>query len=170
MDLRKINIFKLAKKIPNQKLRYAFMDNALKIGIPFNMGMGFKIKHLDEKESQVISLPVHRRKNHIGTAHAISQALLGEYAAGILIAQKYDFEKYRFILTNLNIVYHKPGTGTLTGISKAPTQWPDLKEGEMFLDMLTQAYNEKNELISETKTTWQIKSWNKTKPQKDSNH
>jgi hypothetical protein len=166
MDLRKINVFKLAQKIPYDKIRNSFLDNALKLGIPFNMGMGFKIKVLTDKESQVESLPVYRRRNHLGTAHAISQALLAEYTPGVMIANKYDFHKFRLILTNLTINYHKPGTGTLTGISQAPDQWPDLKEGEMFLDMTTKIYNAKNELVADAKTTWQIKSWTKTKDKK----
>lgn len=163
MSLKKMDVFKIAKNIKNETMKNMFLDNALKIGIPFNMGMGMKIKLINERESQIESLPVYRRKNHVGTAHAIAQALLGEYCAGLLIAQKYSFEKYRLILTNLNVTYHKPGTGVLTGTCKAPDQWPELKEGEMFFDMDTKIHNEKNELISETKTTWQIKSWSKTK-------
>lgn len=163
MDLKKLDVFKIANKIKNNKIKNVFLDNALKIGIPFNMGMGMKIKLVNDKESQIESLPVYRRKNHVGTAHAISQALLIEYTAGLLIAQKYSFDHYRLVLTNINITYHKPGKGTLTGSAHAPNQWPDLKEGEMFLDMHTKVHNEKNELISEGKTTWQIKSWSKTK-------
>jgi acyl-coenzyme A thioesterase PaaI-like protein len=165
MSLKKLDVFKIANKIKYPKVRTAFLDNALKIGIPFNMGMGMKIKLITERESQIESLPVYRRRNHVGTAHAISQALLIEYTAGLLIAQKYGFDDYRLILTNINITYHKPGKGTLTGTALAPDQWPNLKEGEMFLDMFTKVHNEKNELISEGKTTWQIKSWSKMKKQ-----
>jgi acyl-coenzyme A thioesterase PaaI-like protein len=163
MNLKKLDVFKIANKIKYIKVKNAFLDNALKVGIPFNMGMGMKIKLITQKESQIESLPVYRRRNHVGTAHAISQALLIEYTAGLLIAQKYSFDNYRLILTNLNITYHKPGKGILTGTSYSPDQWPDLKEGEMFLDMNTKVHNEKNELISEGKTTWQIKSWSKMK-------
>jgi acyl-coenzyme A thioesterase PaaI-like protein len=163
MSLKKFDVFKIAKKITHAKAKNIFLDNALKIGIPFNMGMGMKIKLITDKESQIESLPVYRRRNHVGTAHAISQALLIEYTAGLLIAQKYGFDHYRLVLTNISITYHKPGKGVLTGSANAPDQWPDLKEGEMFLDMFTKVHNEKNELISEGKTTWQIKSWSKTK-------
>lgn len=161
--MKKIDVFKIANKIKSPKIKNVFLDNALKIGIPFNMGMGMKIKLVTEKETQIESLPVYRRQNHVGTAHAISQALLIEYTAGLLIAQKYGFDHYRLVLTNINITYHKPGKGVLTGTAQAPAQWPELKEGEMFLDMHTKVHNEKNELISEGKTTWQVKSWNKTK-------
>lgn len=163
MSLKKLDIFKIANKIKYPKVKNAFLDNALKIGIPFNMGMGMKIKVINEKESQIESMPVYRRRNHVGTAHAISQALLIEYTAGILIAQRYGFDDYRLVLTNINVTYHKPGKGTLTGTVHAPDQWPDLKEGEMFLDMYTKVHNDKNELISEGKTTWQVKSWSKMK-------
>lgn len=163
MDLKKLDVFKIANKIKNNKIRNVFLDNAIKLGIPFNMGMGMKIKIVNERECQIESLPVYRRKNHIGTAHAISQALLIEYTAGLLIAQKYKSDHYRFVLTNINVTYHKPGKGILTGSVQAPGQWPDLKEGEMFFDMNTKVHNEKNELISEGKTTWQVKSWDKTR-------
>ncbi len=164
--MKKFDVFKVADKIKNKKMKNAFLDNAIKIGIPFNMGMGMKIKSLSETESVIESLPVYRRKNHVGTAHAISQALLIEYTAGLLLAKRYGFEQFRLILTNINVTYHKPGKGTLTGTAQAPQQWPDLKDGEMFLNMHTVVHNEKNELISEGQTTWQIKSWSKTKHQK----
>lgn len=159
----KFDLYKITKHIKNQKLANLFLDNALKIGIPFNMGMGMKIKSISETETQVESLPVYRRQNHVKTAHAISQALLIEYTAGLLLATKYALDKYRIILTNININYHKAGKGTLTGTCQLPGQWPDLKEGEMFIEMTTKVHNDKNELISEGKTTWQIKSWSKTK-------
>ena len=159
----KFDLFKITKKIKNPKLANLFLDNALKIGIPFNMGMGLKIKLITDKEVQVESLPVYRRQNHVGTAHAISQALLVEYPAGLLIGSKYSFEKYRLVLTNINVTYHKPAKGKLTGTCHLPDHWPELKEGEMFVDLLTKIHNEKNELVSEGKTTWQIKSWDKTK-------
>lgn len=165
MNLRKIDVFKVAERIKNIKMKNVFLDNALKFGIPFNMGMGMKIKKITDSESVIDSLPVYRRKNHVGTAHAISQALLIEYAAGLLLGRRYGLEQFRLILTNINITYHKPGKGTLTGSSKAPQEWPDLKDGEMFLSMHTAVHNEKNELVSEGQTTWQIKSWNKTKHQ-----
>lgn len=155
----KIDLFKITKKIKNQKLANLFLDNALKIGIPFNMGMGMKIKLISPTETQIQSFPVYRRQNHVGTAHAISQALLIEYTAGLLIATKYSFEKYRLVLTNIAITYHKPGKGILTGTCHIPDTWPELKEGEMFIDMQTKVHNEKNELVSEGKTTWQLKSW-----------
>lgn len=158
----KFDLFKITKKIKNQKVANLLLDNALKIGIPFNMGMGMKIKLVSDIETQIESLPVYRRKNHVGTAHAISQALLIEYTAGLLLATKYSLEKYRMILTNINITYHKPGKGKLTGTCHVPDNWPDLKEGEMFIDMVTKVHNEKNELVSEGKTTWQVKSWSQT--------
>ncbi|MES2769165.1 MAG: DUF4442 domain-containing protein [Bdellovibrionota bacterium] len=163
----KIDLFKITKKVKNKKLANLFLDNALKLVIPFNMGMGMKIKSVKPDETQIQSLPVYRRKNHVGTAHAISQALLIEYTAGLLIATKYSFENYRLILTNLAITYHKPGKGILTGTCHVPDTWPDLKEGEMFIDMTTKVHNEKNELVSEGKTTWQLKSWKNTKTKKN---
>lgn len=163
MVIKKFDPFKLIKKVKSPKLANLILDNAIKVAIPFNMGMGLKIKSITEKEVQVKSLPVYRRRNHVGTAHAISQALLIEYTAGLLIGSKYSFEKYRLVLVNINVTYHKAGKGTLTGTSHLPDHWPELKEGEMFVDMITKVHNEKNELVSEGKTTWQIKSWDKAK-------
>lgn len=166
MDLRKLNPFKVSKKIKSDYLRKKFLDFALTYGIPFNIGIGLKIDVLTEKECTIRSPAKFRRRNHIGTAHAISQALIGEYAAGLLVSQKFDFENYRFVITNLNINYHKPGTGTLKGNCKAPQVWPELVDGEVFIEMYTEIKNEKNELVSDIKTTWQVKSWSKTKKPK----
>jgi len=163
MDMRKFNVIKWSQSIKNEFFRKKFLDFALTYGIPFNMGMGLTIDELTEKVCIIKSPAKYRRRNHIGTAHAISQALLGEYAAGLLISQKFDFENYRYVITNLNINYHKPGTGTLTGKCNAPEAWPDLSCGEGFAEMFAEIKNEKGELVSDVKTTWQIKSWSKTK-------
>lgn len=166
MNLKSLNPFKISKKIKNEFLRKKFLDFALTYGIPFNIGIGLKIEELSEKKCIILSPSKLRRRNHIGTAHAISQALIGEYAAGVLISEKFDFDQYRFVITNLNINYYKPGTGTLRGTCIAPSEWPQFIDGQLLVDMQTEIKNEKNELISSIKTTWQIKSWSKTKKPK----
>lgn len=163
INLRKVNIFKVTSKIKNEKIRNAVLDKALTYAIPFNMGFGMKIRSLSEELSIIEMPPRHRRKNHLGTAHAISQCLLGEYCAGILITQKFDFSIYRFVLKKLDIEYHKPGVGSIIGKCQAPKVWPELKDGEVFIEMFTEIRNEKGELVSEVKTLWQVKDWNRTK-------
>lgn len=159
MDLKKLNPLKFSKKIKNDFFRKKFLDFALTYGIPFNIGIGLQIDELSDKACTIKSPSKFRRRNHIGTAHAISQALIGEYAAGLLISQKYDFDKFRYVISNLNINYHKAGVGTLKGTCKAPHIWPELVDGVGFIEMYTEIKNEKGDLVSDVKTTWQIKSW-----------
>lgn len=163
IDLKKINVFKLSEKIQNKTIRYTLMDKALALAIPFNMGLGMRIKELTPNHSLIEMPPKYRRRNHLGTAHAIAQALLGEYCAGILVSQKYDFEKYRFVLKKLEIEYHKPGTGTIIGRSQSPVKWPELVDGEAFIEMKTKIVNSKNEPVSDITTLWQVKDWKKTR-------
>jgi acyl-coenzyme A thioesterase PaaI-like protein len=162
----KVDPIAMANKIPFESMRLTALTQFLNIGIPFNTGLGMKITKLTPEEVQIQSPPKRKRENHVGSSHACFLALLSEYPAGVLIAQKYSFEKYRIIISQLNIEYFKQGRGTLTSTVKGPQIWPELVNGEMFIDMQTEITNEKSERISLCKTKWQIKEWSQVKNSK----
>jgi len=110
----KIDIFKKLQKIPNEKARFKLLDKIMDFSIPFNRGLGFKIISLSSKKVVVQSPPKKTRQNHIKGAHACALAVLGEYPAGLLLAQKYSPENYRLIMAELKVEYKKQGRGLLT--------------------------------------------------------
>lgn len=155
----KFNVFKAVEKIPSEKVRFKLLDHILEWTIPFNRHLGLKIISLSENEVRITSPQRFRRKNHVGGAHACALALLGEYPAGLLIAQNFPMENYRFIIGRLEVNYHKQGRGLLTAITLSPDAWPEIQEGEAWVQMLTKIENEAHELVAEVQTHWQIKSW-----------
>ena len=157
----KFDPIKFTEKIPVDSLRRKAMDVLLTVGIPFNRWLGMRLDHLDTHKVRVISPPAVLRRNHVGSAHACSLALLGEYPAGLIVAQEYPSDKFRMIISSLNIEYSKQGRGVLYGEALAPDNWPDLIDDEGWIEMKTEITNEKAETIAICKTTWQVKSWDR---------
>jgi acyl-coenzyme A thioesterase PaaI-like protein len=157
-----IDLIELSKKVP-APLRLKALTAALDIGVPFNFGLGMDIVKLNENEVVLKSPDRRKRRNHVGSAHACFLALFSEYPAGLMIAQKFSFKKYRIIISELKIEYFKQGRGTLTSTAKAPETWPEFKDGEAFLDMKTEVTNTNGERVSLCSTRWQIKEWTKVR-------
>lgn len=160
-----LDLIKLSTKVP-KSLRLVALTKALDVAIPFNFGLGIKIKKLTAGEVILESPDRIRRRNHVGSAHACFLALLSEYPAGLVIAQKYSFEKYRLIISELSIEYFKQGRGPLKSKAKAPKTWPKFKNGESFINLETEIFNEKGEQVSLCRTRWQVKEWDKVRKKK----
>lgn len=157
-----IDYIKALEKIPTP-LRLPALTTALELAIPFNAGLGMKITTLSREKVIIRSPDRRKRRNHVGSAHACFLALLSEYPAGLLLAQKYSFSQYRIIISELKIEYLKQGRGPLTATALAPEEWPEFINGEAFLDMQTVIKNDKEEPISICYTRWQIKEWKKVR-------
>ncbi len=164
LNLRNFDAIKFVNKIPNKDIRLKALDTILSIGIPFNRGIGLKIKKLTPENVIVESRPNTRRQNHVGTTHAVGLALMGEYAAGLLVAQHFSFESYRIIISELHVQYEKPGVGTIRSTVVEPHEWPLISiDGEAWVELSSQIFNAKSELVATIKTKWQVKEWSKVK-------
>lgn len=157
----KFDIFKITQGISNRWIRNKALDAVFTWGIPFNRGMGLKIKTLSPDFVEIEAIEKTRRKNHIGGAHACFLTLLSEYPAGLLLAQNFSPEKYRLILKELHIDYQKQGKGALYSKSNKPESFPEFKDGQTFIDMVTEIFNQNGDLVSTCQTKWQLKEWNK---------
>ncbi len=155
----KFNPFKITDKIPHEGVRNRVLDSLLAVGIPFNIGVGLQIKEINPCRVEVKSPPRFFRRNHVGGAHACALALMGEYAAGLLVAQKFPLSDYRMIIGKLEIDYHKQGRGSLKAYSEAPLEWPEISEEGSWIPMVTKIENSDGELVAECKTNWQVKAW-----------
>jgi acyl-coenzyme A thioesterase PaaI-like protein len=157
--LKGVDPIKLTEKIPNEKIRRRVLDKVMSLNIPFNRWVGLRIDEINDDRVVVLSPPTRLRENHVGGMHAACLALLGEYAAGLCVASHYGIEEYRLIIGSLNIEYHKQGKGLLRGVAHAPSTWPEVVEGEAWIDMETKITNEKGEDVAVCKTRWQLKDW-----------
>ena len=160
----------LAAKIPeglrSDKVHRRMLDVLLNVGIPFNRWLGLRLQVFNPDKVVVESPASVLRQNHVGTAHACAQALIGEYPAGLLVAQKFPIDKYRMIISKLEIEYAKPGRGVILGTAVAPASWPELDDGEGWIDMETILTNESDVQIAVCKTKWQVKSWERIEQDK----
>ncbi len=170
MNLKSLGIdpFKYFGQLPPGSIQFRLMDRFMNFFVPFNRNLGFKIHSLDKNCAIIYSPKSTRRKNHVGTTHACALALLGEYPAGLLLAQNYSVSQYRMIITSLNAIYHKPGVGLLTAIAKRPLELPGKVDGETSIEMITQITNSKKEPICTCHTQWQIKEWQLTRHDRQS--
>lgn len=149
----------MPSSFPREGLRRRALDVLLTIGIPFNRWLGLKVAEISREKVIIESPNTVLRRNHVGTAHACAQALIGEYAAGLVVAQTFPLDTYRMIIGKLEIEYSKPGRGTLRGTALAPHPFPVLENEEGWVPMTTSITNEKGEEIAVCKTNWQVKSW-----------
>ena len=154
---------KLPSVIANESFRRKMLDVILSIGVPFNRWLGMKLIEFSLDRVVVKSPPTRLRENHVGTAHACALALLGEYPAGLLVAQKYPLVTYRMIISKLEVEYHKAGRGVVFGTAEAPIEWPEVKNGEAWVEMLTVMTGSVGEKIADCRTRWQIKRWDKVR-------
>jgi acyl-coenzyme A thioesterase PaaI-like protein len=159
--MMKMNPFKLTEKVTISKVRRRMLDVLLNIGIPFNRWLGMRLLQVSEESVVVASPDTVLRQNHVGGAHACALALIGEYAAGVLVAQHYSFDEYRIIIGSLDVQYHKQGRGPLVGTVSAPEIWPKLTQGEAWVEMKTEITNSKAEVVAVCTTKWQVKAWSK---------
>lgn len=165
-DLMSLDFLKLSEKMP-KNLRLKVLTKALDIAIPFNSGLGMQITKLEPEEVILSSPDKRKRRNHVASAHACFLTLFSEYPAGLVIAQHFSFKDYRIIISELKIEYFKQGRGTLLSTAKCPSAWPELVDGETFINMQTEITNAIGERISLCHTRWQIKEWTKVRKKRE---
>lgn len=168
--LKRVDPIKLTEKIPNETMRKRVLDTVMCLNIPFNRWVGLRIDEISEEKVVVLSPPTRLRQNHVGGTHAACLALLGEYAAGLCVANHYGIEEHRLIIGSLSVEYHKQGHGLLRGEALAPSPWPELVDGEAWIEMTTKITNEKGEDVATCKTKWQLKDWSQVGKKKSSSN
>lgn len=164
METPKVDMFGLVKKLPFKPFGQKLLNTFLTFGIPFNRGLGLQVLEIEETRAKILSPARRRRKNHLGSAHACALAVLGEVPAGLLVTQRYPFNKYRFILGSLSIDYHKQGRGKLYAEATAPDHWTEVVSDDgLWILINTKITNDESELVAEVRTKWQVKSWSQVR-------
>ncbi len=147
----------------NTSIKRGILSKTLEYVVPFNRGLGIKIKEISIKRVVLVSKDRWRRRNHVGSAHACFLALLGEYPAGLVIAQNFSFDQYRVIISNLQMEYKSLAHGRLTATATRPKEWPNIENGEAWLDMVVPIVDEEGKEVATATTKWQIKKWDQVK-------
>lgn len=154
----KYDPMKLFGLVPSANLRHRLMDWTMEWAIPFSRQLGLHIDQLTSQRVEVLLPARSRRKNHVGGAHACALALLAEYPAGLLLAQRYSPAEYRIIISRLNMDYMKQVKDEVVGICCAPTQWPDSSD-EIWVELKTSLQDKAGRVVAEGQTRWQVKRW-----------
>lgn len=168
----KLNKFKLLAKIIDKSqspLAKVAIEKLFYYGIPFNRPHKIKIVELSDSHA-IMRIPYKTiNTNHLGTIHACAIATIGEFPAGLVLIKNFDPSKYRVVMTELNAVYHHPGTSELTARSQlSDDQLEQIKlklkdSDETSVTMLSKITDEKCAHIADIRTTWQLKAWNQTR-------
>lgn len=154
--------FSLLERVPPQA-RLSVLSLALPFGIPFNRWLGIRVTELAPDRVAVSSPPRKIRQNHLGSAHACALALLGELPAGLLVSQKFPLKRFRLIMGELSVVYHKQGRGVLTSLATAPAEWPSPEEDGAWIEIDSRVTNAEGADVATVKTRWQVKPWERVR-------
>src|SRR4051812_21031316 len=92
---KKADPIKLTQKIASPTLRKRVLSTLMNFGVPFNRWLGLRIDEIGEEKVVIVSPPTRLRENHVGSTHACCLALIGEYAAGMCIANHYGIDENR---------------------------------------------------------------------------
>ena len=138
-------------------------------GIPFNRRHGYRV--LEIKPGQVkTTIPYRKRNfNHIRGIHACAIATLAEFAAGLVLLQSFTPQKYRLIMSKLHIDYHYQAKTRLVAVASMEAEWVrQLKhklntEDKVNQQVITEVFDENENLIATVTTHWQLKLWDKVK-------
>jgi acyl-coenzyme A thioesterase PaaI-like protein len=138
--------------------------------IPFNRPHGLKVIYISDNEVKV-KIPYWRiNQNHLKGIHACCLATAAEYCSGFLLLQKLGMKNYRLIMESMEVSYKYQGkTAAIASFSIEEEDFqqnllePLKKDGLVYKKCVIKVHDEKMNLLCESQTNWQIKSWKQVK-------
>jgi len=145
------------------------LDKVLGLAIPFNRPHGFKLLEMG-KDEIIVEIPYRRINfNHLKGIHACAMATAGEYAAGLLLLKNFPPQKYRIIMSHLDVKYTYQGKMALFVKSTIGPEMRMQAENEIdekqitVITMTSQITDKKGNDVATVQSTWQLKPWTKVK-------
>ena len=146
-----------------------FFSRLMQEVIPFNRPHGICVVEISSSKCKVYLTNKRRNKNHLGTMHACAIATAAEYVSGLNVVQAFDMEKYRLIMSRIEVDYLRRPIGYCnaeSGISKEQmsqiNKELDTDEVSNF-SLVSNVIDSKNEVIAKATIHWQVKSWQKVR-------
>lgn len=137
--------------------------------IPFNRSHGISVVELSPSSCKVYLPEKYRNKNHLRTMHACAIATAAEYVSGLNVVQAFDMEKYRLIMSRIEVDYVRRPNGFCTaesGISESQMSQINSEldtEGVSKFSLVSNVTDSKNETVAFATIHWQVKSWQKVR-------
>ena len=135
--------------------------------IPFNRPHGISVLELSPKSCRVYLPEKRKNKNHLRTMHACAIATAAEYVSGLNVVQAFDMEKYRLIMSRIEVDYLRRPVGFCITESGIPNDQMLQINKELDADGVSKFHltsivsDSKNERVAEATIHWQVKSWQK---------
>jgi len=138
--------------------------------IPFNKPHGFRILELSDTEIKTIVPYKKKNFNHIKGLHATAMATLAEFTSGFLLISRINPDKYRIILTKLEMEYFYQGKSDGLASFSLSDSWLEqniykpltLDESTVVTCPVKIVDTQGNHLATGT-SHWQVKNWSKVK-------
>ena len=166
------NLLPLLHKAKKSRLTLKCLNAALSLGIPFNRVHKFKIKAVEDNAVTCFAPNIRKNHNHLRGMHACGIATVGEFAAGMTLMLKFSPEKYRVIMSQLEVKYHYQGRQDLLARAEiSPQLLEELlaqlqQQDSVKQAILTEVHDQDRNHVASITTHWQIKPWSKVKLKK----
>ncbi len=161
---------KLVESARKNTFNLWILNQALWFKIPFNKPHGLKVTRVNEGGFE-IQIPYKRSNmNHLKGIHACALATASEYVAGLSLIRFLDPGQFRLILESLKIQYFYQAKTAVKCEMELTEDFirqnilaPLNSQEAVFVEIPSKIYDVNGNLICETITRWQIKSWQKVK-------
>lgn len=146
-----------------------FFSRLMQEVIPFNRPHGISVVELSHSNCKVYLPEKYRNKNHLRTMHACAIATAAEYVSGLNVVQAFDMEKFRLIMSRIEVDYTRRPDGFChaeSGISVEQMSQINSEldaEGVSKFSLVSIVTDSKNEKVAEAVIHWQVKSWQKVR-------
>lgn len=137
--------------------------------IPFNRPHGISVVELSPSNCKVYLPEKYRNKNHLRTMHACAIATAAEYVSGLNVVQAFEMEKYRLIMSRIEVDYFRRPNGFCTaesGIDKDHILQINREldaDGVSEFSLVSSVSDSENETVAVATIYWQVKSWQKVR-------
>jgi acyl-coenzyme A thioesterase PaaI-like protein len=138
--------------------------------IPFNRPHGVRILELGKIHVKTTAPYKARNLNHIRGVHACCIATVAEFSSGLLFLTRLNPERYRLIMSHLEIDYHYQAKGAIIAETRLDEQQlkdeilkPLTETDKLLFTQMTEVHDNQGHHIASARVTWQIKRWDTVK-------
>lgn len=169
-----MNGFNLLSSLAEKAKRSPFWLGVLNLllgrVIPFNRPHGFRLVRI-ENNTITTTVPYKRKNhNHIRGIHACALATVAEFSAGFLLLTVLDPQRFRLIMSKLEIDYVYQAKAQVFSESSVDQRLLDQEvvaplnhQESVSITIKSQLTDASGNLVAVAQTTWQIKRWDQVR-------
>ncbi|THB75992.1 MAG: DUF4442 domain-containing protein [Desulfobulbaceae bacterium] len=138
--------------------------------IPFNRPHGFRLAHIEPNKIRTTAPYRRKNHNHIRGIHACAIATVAEFSAGFLLLTTLDPQRFRLIMSKLEIDYLYQAKAQVYSESAVEQKILDQKVVEplnhqesVSITIKSQVTDVSGNTVAVAHTTWQIKRWDRVR-------